>query len=140
MESCEPGRSKIDALRDIVRGLTAPRIYAFSVACKRVCDEIPEPRGGTALHLAFLRLRADGITRAVLITDGLPDDEDAALREVRGLGLDIFYVGPAPKPEFLDRLAAAARAGSRAEQASLSGAGSEALLGRATLLLAGSSK
>jgi hypothetical protein len=34
---------------------------------------------------------------------------DAALREARGLRLEIFYVGPAPKPRFLDQLARACR-------------------------------
>jgi len=56
----------------------------------------------------------------VLVTDGLPDDEESALREASAIALDIFYVGPAPKPEFLDRLARAAKAGSKAELASLS--------------------
>lgn len=114
------GRAKIDALRDIVRTLTAPHIYAFARACKRINREtIPEPDGGTRLDLAFARIKSNGMTRAVLITDGLPDDEDAAIREARGLALEIFYVGPAPRPDFLDRLARAAKAGSSAHMASL---------------------
>jgi len=108
-------------LRKIVLELTATHIYAFSRACKRISREaIPEPQSTTALASALVKIKSRGITRAVLVTDGLPDDEESALREASGLVLDIFYVGPAPKPEFLDRLARAAKAGSKAELASLS--------------------
>lgn len=121
-DPAEPGIRKIDALRRVVRDLSAPSIFAFSRSCKRVTREtIPEPDGGTALHLAFARIKSAGMTRSVLITDGLPDDEDAAIREAQGLALDILYVGPAPKPDFLDRLARAAKPGSRADQATLAG-------------------
>jgi len=119
-DPAEPGIRKIDALRSVVRGLTAPAIYAFARICKRVTREtIPEPEGGTALHVAFARIKSHRFTRAVLVTDGLPDDEDAAIREAVSLELDILYVGPAPKPDFLDRLARAAKAGSQAHLASL---------------------
>lgn len=119
-DHAEPGIRKIDALRRIVRDLTAPYIYAFSRACKRVTREnIPDPQSITALAQAFAKIKSQRITRAVLITDGLPDDEESAIREASGLSLEIFYVGPAPKPDFLDRLARAAKAGSQAHQASL---------------------
>lgn len=135
-DPAEPGVRKIDALRRIVQSLQAPSIFAFSRVCKRVTREtIPEPGGGTALHVAFARIKSHGVSRAVLVTDGLPDDEDAALREAQGLALDIFYVGPAPKPEFLDRLAQAARPGSRAEMASLANAAAPALQQRVRLML-----
>lgn len=120
MDDRVDGAPKIDLLREVVRGLDAPAIFAFAAGCKRVTREtIPNPHGGTALHRAFLRIKSHAYTRAVIITDGLPDDEDAALREVVGLSVEIMYVGPAPKPAFLDRLAAAARAGSQAHQTSL---------------------
>lgn len=136
IDPSEPGVRKIDALRNIVRTLEAPLIYAFSRKCVRVSREtIPDPDGGTALHRAFAQIKAHKITRAVLITDGLPDDEEAALLAASGLALDIFYVGPAPKPAFLDRLAGAAKAGSKAEMASLTVAGATQLQRRAQLLL-----
>jgi hypothetical protein len=135
-DPAEPGVRKIDALRRIVRDLTAPLIYAFARTCKRIDREtIPEPDGGTALHIAFARIKSHRVTRAVLVTDGLPDDQEAALREASGLALDIFYVGPAPKPDFLDRLARAAKTGSTATQATLAGAVAPALQQRIRLML-----
>ena len=137
-DPAEPGIRKIDALRKIVRDLTAPYIYAFSRACKRVTREnIPDPQSTTALHRAFEVVKSRGITRAVLITDGLPDDEEGAIREAAGLSLEIFYVGPAPKPDFLDRLARAAKAGSAAHMATLASAAKPALAAKVQLLLAG---
>ena len=134
----EPGRSKIDALREIVRGLTAQYIYAFSRTCKRISREnIPDPQSATALAEAFAKIKSSGMTRAVLITDGLPDDEEGAIREAAGLSLEIFYVGPAPKPDFLDRLARAAKAGSAAHMATLASAAKPALAAKVQLLLAG---
>jgi hypothetical protein len=140
-DAADPGRSKITALRELVRGLTAPCIYAFARSCKRVDREtIPDPDGGTALHLAFARIKSHKITRAVLITDGLPDDETAAIREAAGLALDILYVGPAPKPAFLDRLARAAKPGSRADMATLASASRQALQQTVRLLLTDGSR
>jgi uncharacterized protein with von Willebrand factor type A (vWA) domain len=125
-QPCEPGRRKIDALRDLVATLgTVEMMYAFSSYVERV-TQIPEPEGNTDMARAFARAKADGYDAVVLITDGVPytDRGEAraqseAIAAVRGLALQIFYVGPEPKPAFLDRLAAAARAGSRAHQANL---------------------
>jgi hypothetical protein len=137
-EEAEPGRTKIDALREIVRGLNAPQIYAFSRVCRKVArEDIPDPSGGTALHVAFAKIKSHRIARAVLITDGIPDDEDAAIREAAGLSLEIFYVGPAPKPPFLDRLTRAAKQGSAAHMESLRSDGKKALSAKVQLMLEG---
>jgi hypothetical protein len=118
-EDCEPGRAKIDALRDLVAGLKADTIYAFDHRVTlTTAHAIPDPGGATIMAGAFCRARKDGHLSAVLITDGLPTDPEAdVLRAAAGIHLDIFYVGPAPKPAFLDRLAAACRG--RAHQANL---------------------
>jgi uncharacterized protein with von Willebrand factor type A (vWA) domain len=123
-EDCEPGRRKIDALREVVATLGPVEMYAFSTRCLKA-STVPEPGGCTNMALAFRRAKADGYDGVVIVTDGLPyvsderRDEAAAMDAVRGLALQIFYVGPEPKPPFLDRLAAAARAGSQAHQSSL---------------------
>lgn len=54
---------------------------------------------------AFSVLKTHRVKYAVLITDGLPDDKAKALREAKGLRLDIFYVGPSLAPWFLEQLA-----------------------------------
>ncbi|MCI0350608.1 MAG: VWA domain-containing protein, partial [Acidobacteriales bacterium] len=66
-----------------------------------------EPQSNTGMAGAFLTIKAASIQHAILITDGLPDDERTALLAARGLKLDIFYVGPPPQPDFLRKLAAA---------------------------------
>ena len=90
--------------------------YGYAVRGKSILA--PRPDGWSAKWINTRGMGNHGTL--VLVTDGLPDDEESALREASGLVLDIFYVGPAPKPEFLDRLARAAKAGSKAELASLS--------------------
>lgn len=110
-ESCEPGRSKIEALREIVITLRCAAIYAFADrAAPCAATAIPEPGGQTMMSLAFQRAKRDRHTACVLITDGLPSElEDDVLRAAAGLRIEIFYVGPSPKPAILDRLARAGK-------------------------------
>jgi hypothetical protein len=123
---CEPGTAKIKALRQLAAKLPTVPTYSFSSDVRRIkASAIPDPSGSTNMARAFDRIRRDGYSSPVLITDGLPDDEAAALDSARGLSLEIFYVGPAPKPAFLDQLAAVA--GGRARDADLSRSGSQQL-------------
>lgn len=101
---------RIDLLRkavDTVPNLGSTPIYCFSSAVEKVENptSIPEPSYSTALHFALQRIKADGFTNAILITDGEPDSEELALRDARGLRLGIIYVGPEPVPAFMRRLA-----------------------------------
>jgi hypothetical protein len=122
----EPGVSKIQALRKLVAELPAAPTYAFATGVRKVTSaRIPEPDASTDLAGAFDHIKRDGHHSAVLITDGQPDSEEAALDSARGLQLEIFYVGPPPKPEFLDQLAAIT--GGRAEDADLSSYGRQEL-------------
>jgi len=106
-ESVEPGRAKIDALREIAAQFGDVTQIIFSDSAGE-CAYVPEPGGNTNLATALRSLHARGISRAVLITDGHPSEpEPACLAAARGLHLDIFYVGPAPEPQFLRDLAAA---------------------------------
>jgi hypothetical protein len=52
-------------------------------------------------------MKALGIRKAVIITDGDVNfhDRDKTLEDVEGLEIKILYVGPGPKPGFLDELA-----------------------------------
>jgi hypothetical protein len=100
------GKRKIDRLREIVREFPGERIFSFSARCQEV-RSVPEPQSNTDMAGAFRFLQSQGLCHAVLITDGQPDDEEDALKAACGLRLDIFYVGPAPEPDFLERLARA---------------------------------
>ena len=102
----EPGCSKWSALRRLLPQFLGVRRFAFASDCRSVTD-LPRPSGTTDMAGAFAAVKRAGIRHAVLITDGEPDSEAAALREAKGLRLDIFYVGPPPRPAFLDQLAAA---------------------------------
>jgi hypothetical protein len=110
-------RRKIDLLRDLVLDLRKEADFLQMIfdTHPEFCEEICEPRGGTALHEALdLASTQLGARRFVLITDGYPDSADAALRAAEKLPapLDIFYVGPVGDiyaQEFLKKLAAACK-------------------------------
>lgn len=125
-ELCEDGREKIDALKELARELVQPGLSVRAFA-DHLSGEISggggierlSAQGQTMLGAALAGVRGGGIRHVILITDGLPSDAARALREVRGLRLDIFYVGPPPRPAFLDELARAALAGSSSQAATL---------------------
>ena len=59
----------------------------------------------TYLGRAFKQLKKDGHKSIVLITDGEATDPEDALEEAKDLQVEVFYVGPAPQPKFLSKLA-----------------------------------
>jgi hypothetical protein len=106
----EPGKSKIEALRDIVTNIECSAIYAFNDTCVKIDkDNIPNPSGGTYMANAFKYVKAEGFHDALLLTDGEANDKDAALSEVGDdFKVQIMYIGAGPKPDFLNQLAAKA--------------------------------
>jgi hypothetical protein len=95
---CEPGVSKIQALRKLVAKLPEAPTYAFATEVWKVtATRIPDSDGSTNLAEAFERIKWDRHQTAVLITDGEPDDEEKALKAARGLQLEIFYSRAAPE-------------------------------------------
>ncbi len=117
MESvAEDGRRKIDILRDAVDAARGPaRLIAFSRTAREV-EQIPEPESNTDLvaGLALAKSLDPGTT--LLISDGEPDNEAAALalaRTYRG-AIDVLYIGSADNfraIDFMRRLASAAGGG-----------------------------
>lgn len=108
------GQRRIDALRAIVEDLRrqfpAMQVIAFASSAQVCPGPLPEPHGGTALHLALdLAMQiVNSQSRIILISDGEPDSESAALQSARHLPrLDVFYVGPegGVGESFLRRLA-----------------------------------
>jgi len=103
--------TKIEALRTVASNFSdVPRIvFDDRVKILDSNESIPRPGGSTALHLGIDAVDSEGYTGAVLITDGMPDDERRALDAARrtGIKLDIIYVGPPPEPPFLSDLAKA---------------------------------
>jgi hypothetical protein len=101
-ESCRPGKTRISALRDVVRtiqGDTPTPMIAFGGPYGeevRFVFDVPEPDGGTPLAQAIALAKRHGATRLVIISDGEPDNNDAAMREAEAFGgrIDVVFVGP----------------------------------------------
>ena len=118
MSDCDvPGsKRRIDALNEILRMLQAEnptlRLIAFSDVPRYAAIPLPAPGGSTALHLAldFSRSLAVPGVAVALISDGEPDDEQAALSAARRfpVAVNVFYCGPVngSGADFLKRLAA----------------------------------
>ena len=95
------GRSKHSLLRDAITSTFRPgqhELLAFSSRVQRLTNPamLPEPGGGTALHLALQGALELNPGRILLISDGEPDDESAALAvATRFPGvIDVLYIGP----------------------------------------------
>jgi hypothetical protein len=108
MDRIEGSRRRIDLLQDILRQVLPDVPGARVIAFGSVPTEIhgfephtlglPPPAGGTALHLALaLVTKGPRPTRIVVVSDGRPDDPQAALTAARALAplvIDALYAGP----------------------------------------------
>lgn len=97
------GKRRIDALREVVRdlalGAEVPMIAFGSIDGDEVCfvHDVPEPAGGTPLALAIATAKQYGANRVVVISDGEPNDSQAAFMqadEFKGR-IDVVFVGNA---------------------------------------------
>src|SRR5262249_55597686 len=87
------GRS-IDKLREAVQQIQSSAsepipMIAFGGpfdAQVRFVDVVPEPDGGTPLHLAIPLAKEYGATRLVVVSDGSPDLRDQSMEEARRFG------------------------------------------------------
>lgn len=110
------GGTPIRNLRDVVAGIqaqgTVPMI-AFGGpfdAQVRFVDVVPEPDGGTPLHLAIPFAKQYGATRLVVVSDGLPDLTNESMTAAKEFGgqIDVVFVGHDERGSFfLNELARA---------------------------------
>lgn len=103
----ESNKTRWDVLKEVYERLGCPRAFQFDDTCEEVSREVPlsRPRGGTAMDVALLHLKNTcDIKNIVIVTDGQPNNEDAALRAAQGMQIDCIYIGPQPIPDFLNRL------------------------------------
>jgi hypothetical protein len=95
------GERKIDALRtvvDKVRSTHPVPLAAFPQGGYNRCelvDNVPEPRGMTPLAQAIQFGHMQEATHLVVVTDGVPDSQQAAFDAARAFGgpIDVFYIG-----------------------------------------------
>src|SRR5690349_13897444 len=106
-----PSWKKIDTLRQLIAELETMPVWLFSDEAWRFDRDEPEalerlmPMGGTNLAGALRRLKAEGYRRVLVLTDGQPDSESAALAEAYDFEeITARYIGPPPAPTFLARL------------------------------------
>lgn len=112
------GRSKHEVLREALSAIDPGRhdLVAFSETAARIADagDLPVPSGGTALDRGLEEAMRDGPGRILVISDGQPDDELAALAVARQFDgtIDVLYIGPdsdVMAMRFLEQLARCGR-------------------------------
>ncbi len=92
------GKTRISGLTDVVNDLRKEgkiRLIAFGGEGAYLTDMVPRASGGTPLHQAIDLARTTGAGRAIVISDGQPNDGQAAMDAARAFGgqLDVVFVG-----------------------------------------------
>lgn len=116
MDGLIGSKRKIEILREALSSIwpTAEETHliGFSSLPIHLPDpqSIPTPSGSTALHLAIESAKSFSPSRTVIISDGRPDDEMAAIAATDTLTgqIDVIYCGPEDDTQailFLQRLA-----------------------------------
>ena len=128
------------ALDEVHRASPAAIVIAYANLPELCSGPLPSPSGGTALHLALDRAGAERPRQVIVITDGEPDDEEAALVAAdRTSGLiDVIYCGDDSSRQAIDfcrRLAR--RGGGRYARHDMRCDGAARLVAREILLLTG---
>jgi hypothetical protein len=91
------GQRRVDLLSTILKNVMMPgvRLVAFndSVIALEPGQQLPEPGGSTALHLALDHVSRMSPRHVIIISDGQPDDERAAIAAARALScvISTFY-------------------------------------------------
>lgn len=111
------GRTKHSVLREAIAATMERgpfRLIAFAAAAVELSSaaQLPAADGGAALHLGLQAASACEPGRILVISDGAPDSEEAALQQAASFGgvIDVLYIGPdsdAAAMSFLQRLARA---------------------------------
>lgn len=110
------GKRRIDGLREVVAEISSNKevvvkMIVFNDGEARVSTHINEPHGGTPLHDAISLARRQNAGRAIVVSDGIPDDPRRCLDNAKEFGgrIDVVFVGdPGESGEsFLKQLAEA---------------------------------
>lgn len=108
------GKRKIEILRTTLDALQWPGpVLAFASDVQRSSGTLPEPSGSTRLDLALRAAAELNPAATLVISDGQPDDEEAALLAAAALPgiIDVLYVGPDSDRAAMDFMRKLAKAG-----------------------------
>lgn len=112
------GKQRMAGLRETVKDIQAEkemRMVQFGFGHEPgFISSIPDASGGTPLHLAIDFGKNNGAGRAIVISDGCPDDERLAMESARNFGgrIDVVFVGdPGERGEFFLKQLAEATGG-----------------------------
>lgn len=111
MSESAGAKRKIDHLLDALKILAGEKIIAFNSSVMEIqhIAELPQPSGGTALHLALECAARFRPHQTVVVSDGRPDSANsafAAADKITGT-IDVIYCGPDDDTEaiaFMNRL------------------------------------
>lgn len=99
MDKVVGSKRKIDILRQAVdrQLLTHEVVLVFSSRCDRIASfqSIPEPFGGTAMHLALQKATSYAPSHTLVVSDGQPDCQKQALLAAETLSgvISTLYIG-----------------------------------------------
>lgn len=115
-------KTRINVLREVVDGMRKEGLECPIVAfggdrypfARHVTNgQIPEPSGGTPMAEGINFCGKDGCTHLVVVSDGVPNDPEAAIEAAIAFNapIDVVYIGPDGDTgaDFMRRLAAAAK-------------------------------
>jgi hypothetical protein len=117
MNETAGARRRIDHLRDALEQVVRPehKLIAFSSAARQIDSlaELPSPSGGTALELALITAAHHSPAATLVISDGEPNNPDAALRAAEALSgvIDVIYCGSESNREAVEFMRRLARVG-----------------------------
>ena len=99
-------QTKFSIMQNILNDIQGYRRFAFDDFCREIKQDelLPRTMGGTRMHLAFEEIKKNNLKHIILVTDGIPDNEELALDAAKGLNIDVIYIGPKPVPDFLKKL------------------------------------
>lgn len=91
----ETHKPRVEFLNDILTSFSSTRRFRFGSDCKEDTSRGPvkADMGGTRLGKALMHLKEQGVHHVILITDGQPDSEEAAIAAAKGLKIDAYFVG-----------------------------------------------
>lgn len=131
------GKRKIDILRQAVnRQLINEVVLVFSSGCDRIASSqlIPEPFGGTAMHLGLQQAASYAPSHTLVVSDGQPDCQRQTLLAAQKLSgvISTLYIGDDADIEAIAFMSKLARIGcGRSEVCDIRNPQNQARLGSA---------